>query len=311
MFCPDSELLQRKIKQLEKNPSAERICFWGDEDNFEKFWQNISMASLFSVPKTIVVRNAQSAKNDFWLHMDTAYKAISRDVSVFFCIESEWKNKKPIPAVIAKKKVWQDAEKENNFWAYEGLEGKDKEQFIVKICEERDIKMQKSVFTLLVHVLPKNARSIRMELEKLALFTSGREVEKDDLACIHVDKEKDFFQIVEMIATGSSPLELWKEILSNHMGASKDAITFPVLRSMAREARVLWQIYVNDPNLRLPNFIRQKKQKYSLALGKTGLRKMFSIAFDAEFSIKTGLRNPEQALDFIVAELFILLNKQI
>ena len=74
---------------------------------------------------------------------------------------------------------------------------------------------------------------------------------------------------------------------------------------MAREARLLWQMNVGD-KVFVPQFVENEKRKLASMLGFEGLCQVFSALRTAELSVKTGTRQPLQAMEELVGSLSLI-----
>ncbi len=71
---------------------------------------------------------------------------------------------------------------------------------------------------------------------------------------------------------------------------------------MAREARILWQMNAGE-KVFVPQYVENEKRRLAARVGFEGLSRIFSSLRKAEFSVKSGARQPLQAMEELVADL--------
>ncbi|MDO5484279.1 MAG: DNA polymerase III subunit delta, partial [Desulfovibrionaceae bacterium] len=86
---------------------------------------------------------------------------------------------------------------------------------------------------------------------------------------------------------------------------SGDSLLFSLLALLARDLRLLWQLNAGE-KVRLHPNEATFKQQLARKLGTHGLAAGLAAVVDAEWQVKSGRRSPEQALDFLAAELTLL-----
>jgi hypothetical protein len=80
---------------------------------------------------------------------------------------------------------------------------------------------------------------------------------------------------------------------------------FKFLGLLRSDARQMWQLLMGEAEpVRLPPFVKSQKEAMARRLGAGGLTRLFDLAMDAELGIKSGAKNPDQAMEFLAAELF-------
>jgi DNA polymerase-3 subunit delta len=115
--------------------------------------------------------------------------------------------------------------------------------------------------------------------------------------------DMDMFAFLRSIQDKRQRLASWKKILADQ-GSSGSEMLFPFLGLLTWETRTMWQLASGeDDAVRLPPSIASMKKTMASRLGLTRLARIFDLALDAETSVKSGRRTPDQALEFIVQEL--------
>lgn len=305
IVCPDAELLRTELARTLSGHGAEeweRKAYWGDEDLPENFWKDLTLKSLFSTPKALVVRRAQNLKAAEWDKLDKGLANVPNDVLPVFCLEGKWdRGKAAVPAVIKKRKPWKLAEKHGWTIQTPGLTAKTMSGFIQRWTRDNGIKLAPGADRALSAVLPPDATAATLELEKLALAAGDSATITPDLAeLVAPHEDMDFFRFLDLLQSGGAPRDVWREVLGDRSGT----LLFQVIAAATREARTLWMLSCGeDAQVRLPPFVKNKKVDVARKLGKAGAKRLFDLAFDAELSVKTGAKPAEQVLDMLVAEM--------
>jgi len=308
LVCPDPELLRRRVDALAAEggmAAAERKVFWGDdaEPLPGTFWEALTQKSLFSTPKTLVLRRANSLKAEAWDRLDKALAAANPEVWVFLCLEGEWdRGKAPLPAVLTKRNLWKHAEKSGWVWQSKGLDEKSLRAFVREWAAAQKISAEPQVLEGLCRVLPLDAAALALELDKLALAAGPeRRLLAEHADLVQRGEDMDLFALMDALAKGGSPALVWGRVLGNR--GESDSLLFPLVGALCREARTLWALLAEDEEVKIHPYVRQLKTPLARRLGKPGLRRLFDLALEADLGVKTGSRKPEQALELLVAEL--------
>ncbi|HBR06850.1 MAG TPA: DNA polymerase III subunit chi [Desulfovibrio sp.] len=308
LVCPDPELLRRRVDALAAGGgmgSAERKVFWGDdaEPLPGAFWEALTQKSLFSTPKTLVLRRAHSLKAEAWDRLDKALSAANSEVWVFLCLEGAWdRGKVPIPAALSKRTLWKHAEKSGWIWQSKGLDDKALRGFVRDWAAAEKIGVEPQVLETLCRALPLDAAALALELDKLALAAGPeRRLLAEHAELVQQSEDMDLFALMDALAKGGSPALVWQRVLGNR--GESDSLLFPLVGALCREARTLWALLTGDEDVKIHPYVRQLKTPLARRLGKPGLQRLFDLALEADLGVKSGSRKPEQALELLVAEL--------
>lgn len=308
LVCPDGRLIGRKIESVLKGVGEyERKIFWGDDDPPlpEAFWKDITVQNLFATPKAVVVRRAHLLKVDDWDRVASALAAKPKTVLPFFCLEGEWKKKAPVPAALARRPLWKAAEKRGWVWEQPGLDAKGMSDFVRDWAAERGLRLAPGAQQALVRVLPLDARAATLELDKIELAAGdARSVTPDLAGLVASNQEMDFFAFTDALSQGGNSAEVWRRVLQDHLKQPKEQMLFPLLGSLAREARILGLILAGEESrAKVHPFVVKKKSGLARKLGPKGVAALFDLCMAAELGVKSGERRTEQALDKLVADL--------
>lgn len=307
LICPDAELLHARIAELldqHKAADYEKKVYWADEDLPPKFWDDLTLQTLFGSSKAVVLRRAHKLKAATWDTLDKTIASLSDASFLFICLEGKWERKgPPVPAVLKRRKCWSYAEKQKWFWQSAGLDEKTISGFVGKWAKTNGIHIDGPVLNGLTKALPRDARAARLELDKLDLAAGPeRRIVMEHIDLIAHNEDMDFFQFMRAMSEGGDPVEIWRRVLTNH--SEKDSMVFMLTASLTREARALWMmLHGEESAVRLPPFVKKQKKALAQRIGPARIARLFDMVMEAEIGIKTGQRRPEQALELLVASL--------
>lgn len=303
LICPDAELLHAQAQAA--CGQAARKVYWADDDPPfpEAFWQDLTVKSLFSEPKALVIRRADTLKAADWDKLAGAVPAAPSDITVLLCLESEWKkNKPPVPAWLAKRDIYAEADKSGRVWASPGLTERDMDGFLADWAAREGLTFAPGAREAMGRALPLDARKARLELDKIALAANGGQVTAEHAELLQATGEMDFFAFMDALANGRAADQVWKRVLDNHR--ESENMVFNLVGYLTWEARTLWMLTHGEENAaRIPPFVRNKKAALAKRLGPARIAGLIDLCMEAELGIKTGARTPDQALDLLVAGL--------
>lgn len=316
-LCPDSRLMRDQVHALlvahppaEAGPGAsapewERHSYWGDDPLPDAFWEALTLGGLFSIPKALVVHNAQNLPADAWKRLSVALSQARDHSWPLFCLNVDFERGKPkIPAHLAKLPCFIFAEKKGWLWSSPGLDARSQSAFVRSEAKRLGLTFPPAMAEALVRRLPLDATAIGTEMEKLAL-TAGQDGSLPATALDMLDHEPDMdiFALMRALQQGNASGAVWRQILASQQGS--DSLTFSFLAMLAREARQLWQLLAGEP-VRLPPQVLNAKENLARALGFVGIARIWRLALEADKGVKSGERSPDQALERLIADLFIL-----
>ncbi len=312
--CPDTQLIRNHIDaQLAAHPASEgawqRHVYWGDEGLPPAFWENLTLQGLFAAPKALVVRNAQNLAADEWKKLSQSLGSFNPLAWAFLCLEVPFdKNGPKVPKAITGLKCWGFAESKGWLWSSAGLSPRDMREFIAGWATRNDVQIAPPVQQSLAQHLPQDATAATRELEKLALATGDDATITPELAAsIAHESEMDIFAFINALQSGNAPAKVWSRVMQGH--SSGDEGIFKFLAMLLREARILWQLLCGE-SVFLPGNVKQNKERLAATLGRGRIARIWDLALEAEKGIKSGARNPEQAMEMLVAGLIALFGAQ-
>ena len=311
--CPDSALLNLLLEESVQRffPSTsgiERLVFWGDDGLPARFWEVLTLQGFIPTSRIVIVRCAHLLPADVWRQLSKALARPNPQSFPLLCMEGTWEKGRPkLPAHIDKLPCTSFARRQQWWLERAGLDERSLPAFTKQAAAKLGLTFTPEALNRLVEMLPLQASAIEGELLKLSLFIASRTegiasrtVEATDLIAINQTEKFNIFSIIRHLQQGQ-PLSAWQQALYER---GEDLI-FPLLGLLQREARQLWQALADPASAPLR---RDGEQQLALAkrLGITGLAALWDVMHDAELSIKSGKKTPEQALDSLLGEVTLL-----
>ncbi len=331
-ICPDAGLMKRQIDQLQQDFPAhleqgaqgggmlggdllggqgvsdgpapwERHVYWGDEDLPQAFWEHLMLQGLFSKPRLIILRNAQNISAARWKELSAALSNPNPLTWLILCLEGPWDKGQPkLPAHVVKQKSLGFADKKGWIWRHSGLDIQGIKKYIQGKAQTLSLTFDPHALDVLCASVPPDATAIDSELEKLQLAAEDGRVQMSMVGSGSYIPESNIFSFMNQIYAGNMSAA-WREIYrSQH---DMDALLFPFLALLSRDAKTLWQILAGE-SPRMHPAAAKEKESCARRLGFTGIAEVFACIVRAELAIKSGERNVEQTLEALVAELTLL-----
>lgn len=307
LACPDPEIIREKVDRLlaDTGQDFDKAVFWGDEDIDASFWNALRVQSLLGGRRAVVMRRAEALPADFWPKLAPALRGYNDHVWPFFCLEGAFDRKGPkIPKGLAKQPYFAVAQKRKWLFVSPGLTRRDMAPRLSDWAARRRLGLGPGVAKALADALPLDLARADSELAKLELALGDRtEIETADLSLLSYHEGMDGFAFLDALASRRDPAAVWREIFDKELAGEE--MIFPFIGLLLYEARTMWRLGAGEGgDVRLPPFIRQKKEAMARRLGSAGLARIFEAAFTAESGIKSGARRPDQAMEGLTAELF-------
>ena len=307
-ICPDGRLIREHVAaELAAHASAggawERHVYWGDEEPPPAFWDHMNLSGLFPVRRALVIRQAEALPAAVWKRISGALASPKEHCWPFFCLETAWEKGQPkVPAHIAKLKCLAHADSQGWIWRHAGLDDRTLRAFVQKELKTRKLRFAQGALDVLCAGLIPDAAAVASELDKLELVAPDGLVSAELAAQTANAPEFNAFHFLRLVQ-GGKIRNAWKDVLRARL---KNEPLFPLIGLLTREARLLWQLLQGEQVRTHPAEL-DAKRKLASRLGHEGLTRLFRLLFLADLSVKSGERQPEQALDALVADLILLL----
>lgn len=325
--CPDGRLTKEYIHATLAGPAAsgspsstelggagaaakavapstwEPFTYWGDEELPPLFWEHLTLQGLFGTPRALTVRNAHLLPAATWKRLSTALGRPNAHCWPFFCLEVTWEKGQPkIPAHILKLPCVAFADKQGWIWRQPGLDERSLKRYIQNRAQSLGLTFAPGALDRLCQGVPPDATAVENELQKLCLATAGRPVTPEMASTAAHVPDFNIFAFIRLIQNGNVPAA-WEEVRRGQKDG--DGLLFPFLGLLLREARILWQVHMGEAVRLHPNDAQAKKQ-LAQSLRQEGIIRLFDLIVRAEWAVKTGERQPDQALEALVADLLLL-----
>lgn len=312
LICPDPQLIKSQVDERLKASGQqgwEVKTFWGDDDDPlpGTFWTDLTIKSLFPQPKALIVRRAHALKAEHWDKLDAGVKGLSGDIFPIFCLEGEWKTKKPpVPATLARRTLYKKGKEAGWTWEAKGLDRQSIGRFVNDWAARTGITFEPGADRALAQALPEDAVAAKLELDKLELAAGDERVlKREHVGLVAEVGEMAFFDLMDALARPGAEAAVWKRVLGDHAKSAKDQMLFNLIGFLASQARMYGQILGGGKVAGNP-YVIKLKTPIARQLGMAGVARMIDLALDAELSIKTGARKYHEVLDILIAGLIDL-----
>ena len=305
-LCPDSTLAREHVDGLLKRVNAvgrerEIRTFWADEGLDGRFWEALTMQGLTERPRALLVRGAQTLTAEVWKKLSAVLATPRPDILPVFFLESLWEKGQPkLPAHIAKLRCLEFADKQGWVWRSAGLDARALRKHVQQRAAALELRLTPDALDALCAVVTPDAAAVRGVLEQLALASGDGEVGVELVRNMAESApEVIIFEFIRHLQSGNSAA-VWRTLLRE--GDGGESLLFPLLALLTREARLLWQIQAGE-NVWLPQQTANLKRSLASRLGTAGLANLFAVLMEAEWAVKSGRRQPLQALEELVGSL--------
>ena len=299
-LCPDSTLAREHVDGLLKRVNAvgrerEIRTFWADEGLDGRFWEALTMQGLTERPRALLVRGAQTLTAEVWKKLSAVLATPRPDILPVFFLESLWEKGQPkLPAHIAKLRCLEFADKQGWVWRSAGLDARALRKHVQQRAAALELRLTPDALDALCAVVTPDAAAVRGVLEQLALASGDGEVGVELVRNMAESApEVIIFEFIRHLQSGNSAA-VWRTLLRE--GDGGESLLFPLLALLTREARLLWQIQAGE-NVWLPQQTANLKRSLASRLGTSGLANLFAALMEAEWAVKSGRRQPLQALE--------------
>ena len=308
-ICPDGRLIRRHVAaELAAHASSsgvwQRHVYWGDEELPPTFWDHLNLPALLATRHALVIRQAEALPAAVWKRISALLASPKEHCWPFFCLETAWeKGQAKIPAHVAKLRCLAHADSRGWTWRHAGLDERSLRAFVQKESQTRRLRFEQGALELLCAGLIPDAGAVAAELDKLELAATEGAVSADLAAQAAYVPDFDIFRFLRLVQAGKIQ-NAWTDVLLARR--KNEGLLFPLLGLLIREARLLWRLLQGE-SVRAHPAETGAKRKLAFRLGHHGLARLFKLLFLADLSVKSGERQPDQALDALVADVSLLL----
>ena len=184
-----------------------------------------------------------------------------------------------------------------------GIDVRSLRQYVQKQAAAVGLRLNPDALNALSEMLIPDAAAIRGVLEQLYLASTDGAVDTELVRQMtEFTPDAVIFDVIRQLENGNSRA-VWKTLLRE--GDGGESLLFPLLTLMAREARLLWQMNAGD-RVFVPQFLENEKRRLASRLGFEGLCRVFAALEEAELSVKSGARQPLQAMEELTASLSLI-----
>jgi len=305
-ICPDAALSMEHTRNvlLPLLPDAEIKFFWADEGLPSAFWTALTLVSFVSTPRILVVRAAHLMPAEDWKRLSAALGKPHAEVLPVLFLEKPWEKGQPkLPEYIVKSKCHAFALEKKWAWTYGGLDRRSIRSFMQKEMQKRGLRCEGGVLDYLAEIILPDASAVKSLLDQIALVSengmASREVVRQLAACT---PEAVIFDLLGCIEKGNAG-KAW-QMLRNE-GDGGEALLFPLLGLLSREARILWQLRAGE-TVYLSSYVERDKKQLAQRMDFRGIAKIFSLVCHAEMQVKSGEQKPLPALEALFISLTCL-----
>ena len=229
-------------------------------------------------------------------------------------MEVAWDKGQPkIPAHIAKLRCMAFADQQGWIWRQDGLNERAVKKHVLQRSHELGLRFEQDALEQFCASVPPDAQAIENELHKLQLLRNAAQdvaahsenqapesgnITLSMTATASWNPECNVFDCIRHMEAGNLSA-VWKELSRSQDG---DSLLFSLLALLARELRLLWQLWAGEKVRVHPNEAAFKKQ-LATRLGPAVLAECMSTVMDAELQVKSGRRSPGQSLDYLAARM--------
>jgi DNA polymerase-3 subunit delta len=304
-LCPDSGLLQDRLEVLmashppEGGGGWQRHVFWGDEGIAPSFWDHLTLQGLLAVPKALIFRRFQALPAPDMQRLSKALAPLAGGRSPaltwpLLCLEVEYERGRPkLPSALLRLPLYEAAREKNWLDLTPGLTPRTLAGYIRKEAASRGLALAGEEIGLLARGLSPDAAAVRSELARLSLLADaqGRLPPGAAATAAGGTPEMGIFDLLRAVRQGENPAAVWRWAREER----GDPPLFALIALLLREARSLWQGACPPAS----------GGGQTTPPGAARLAVLWDLALQADKGVKTGERSPEQALDFLLAELFL------
>ena len=310
-ICPDAALVREYVERnlVASMSSSSPIppdvqVFWADEGLDRRFWDALTLLGMDGRSRVLIVRGAHQLPADVWKKLSSLLGTPRPGVLPVLCLECPWEKGQPkLPAHVAKLKCLAFAESRSWVWRSAGIDARSLDRYVQKQASSMGLRFTPEALKTLTQMLIPDASAVRCVLEQLFLASPDGAVDEPLVRQMtEFTPDAVIFDVIRQLESGNARA-VWRTLLRE--GDGGESLLFPLLTLMAREARTLWQLHAGE-RVYIPQFLENEKRRLAARMGFEGLCRVFAVLQKAELAVKSGARQPLQAMEELVASLSLI-----
>lgn len=305
LFGKDTYRSRRRLKELIKEKKKEN-----DEDldintidgeglTYRDFKDRLKQKSMFSGRKMLILNNVLSNKDfrDKFLEEAEQWKE-SNHIIVFY--EEGSPNKTKLFKFLKK-----NADQEE----FKLLKGKKLREWVKNEFKEKEVGINKKALSLFVQFVGNDLWKAANEIDKLTSYKDNVVKEKDVEKMVNPKIEPEIFKTIDALVEKDKKKAL--KLIYNHLNEGSSPVY--LLRMINYQVRNLLIIKDLKERGRSYSEIKKEADLHPYVIKKTfrqakkfslpQIKKIYHKIFEADLAIKTGGKEPEAAIEFLVTQI--------
>lgn len=307
LYGPDSYRSRKKLGEIidhykESNKSGLNLVYLdASQTDFEDFYNNFKVSSMFSEKKLIIISNLFSKKvfQEGFLDNLKSIESLKDAVVVY---QEDF--------VDERTKIFKTLKKECKSQEFKLLDSKNLRAWAEEEFQKNKSKINVDAMNTLLMYAGNNLWSLSNEIKKLSDFKQGSVIRKEDVELqVKPRIEVDIFKTIDSLADKDKKTAFL--LLKKHLNNGDNAIyLFSMLAYQFRNLLVVKELA--DSGLMYNSIVKKSglhpfvvKKNYFQArnFNMEELKRIYKKIFQIDLEIKTGRVEPETALDLLVSSI--------
>lgn len=303
LYGPDSFRSKRKLNEIiqgyEKanGPLATVIPFDAKEQQFAEFYSQFNTNSMFAKKKLVIVKNSFLSKEFQEQFLETI-----KDIEAA----------KDIVAIHEEKadertKFFKELLKQTKSQKFDFLSPLSLKKWVAAEFKENGCDIQPQALELLVQYVKQDMWRLFQEIQKLSNFKKGLITKEDVALQVAPNIENAIFETIDALASKNKKQAI--TLLKNHLDAGDSPLyLLSMIAYQFRNFLIIKDLlekkvpsYAIAKQAGLHPFVVQKSMHLVTRFSFETLKEIYRNIFIADEEIKTGKKDPEMALEILVA----------
>jgi len=270
------------------------------EKDFEDFYSNFKIASMFAEKKLIILKNVfidKKFQEDFLENI----KSIESLKDIVIVYENE--------KVDERIKIFKSLEKYAKCQEFGCLSAANFKKWILGEFEKSGAKINPDALDLLIEFVRNDLWQMANEINKLSNYKENSTIEKTDVELlVKPNIENDIFKTIDALASKNKKLAL--SLLHKHLDNGDNSLyLLSMIAYQFRNLLTIKELQSTQPygaiakKSGLHPFVVQKSFYLCNQFSIEQLKKIYQRIFQVDLDIKTGKIDSELALDLLLAEI--------